>query len=118
MNRAGASRGLVAQVPSPTTIETWFGADFAKGTPEQTALYPHKTDYCAICQSLQLDIDSCKASESSDKQQADGRAITGAEGFQEVVAQREQLENELKEHRHDAAEATTRRMARFRKAQR
>jgi hypothetical protein len=105
MNRAGASRGLVAQVPSPTTIETWFGADFAKGTPEQTALYPHKTDYCAICQSLQLDIDSCKASESRHKQQADGRAITGAEGFQEVVAQREQLENELKEHRQDAAEA-------------
>ena len=94
-----------AQEPCSTTITEWFKLDFGTGTPEHTAIHPHKSDYCAICQSLQLDMSSIDKSLARHKQQGDGRIITGESGVAELNQQLAELKEELAEHKRDAAAA-------------
>ena len=62
--KALQGRSLVAlekpyKPPSGTTIRTWLLEDFGiRSEHGHTTLFPHKTDACAICSSLEVDIKS------------------------------------------------------------
>jgi hypothetical protein len=59
-----------AKIPCHRRLALWFAEDFGHRSERgHTALHPPKSDYCAICLSLKIDVDQYTASLLKHRQQ-------------------------------------------------